>query len=1072
MPRDTAVEPDITMRSMWVHASYMQALNADLLASTLELQDHLLGTTKNFSPARARRPEPPLAGPRHTDGLPLAQRDAVHVANGLTSQAWFFHSPLLYWSCSRERILADEDILSTVNDKKNQSTSANVTLRHSIVFSGKRFEDRRLLAADALVITLLHLRDSPVGREWEARALELPRKVADKWSLYPPDGRASSSQLYEFQFRPISRQDMITLALAYGLTLLYFLMSLSKLRAVKSKVGLIVTIQAQIIFSVMSSFTLCAIYNIDLSRIPRAAYPLVVLAMSLEHIFRLINAVILTPFEDSVSSRIGQAFGETAPTALASTLQNVLMLAGLSRLVSPGVSEFCVFAAIAIVFDFFYLSTFFLAVFSVDVRRMELSDALAKASMRRNRSGPDGRAIRRSWWGQVLQGKLGMSTRIAGTTVMFGFVLIAQWHFFGDEGLLGKLLRLYRGADPEQGPGGARSSPLEDIHQARSPTSWLRMQDHDTAREVINIIKPSSYSYVARVYDPLVFVLKNSDRTPHGKEPTLLPAAYDFIHHESARFVVIIVVVIAALRLLTNYLLWEDDEDLKDQNEPEDSPLVSIKSMARGHGMDVILLTASANGLVVSVGLDHTIRAWSIRGTGTSYVIASGDEAAAAIFPVIAMAIDEKSRWLALLSRPKRAAHARVSFWNLRDRVWGPSVQADSCRHRPVALLFDPGATCDEPGVLVVQQDGSLTEIMAHESTERQAGAIFPGQLTCARMLARKGMERSAARFVCRPEQGLHGDTADRGTPAGHAESTSHASILAVSRHGEVHLASRGRGAWRCSRLAIDGREEVGAHVIEVLPALDLFVVAAEDRVHLISGEEGLVLQTFETEKMVSRRMRCAYTCHQLSQAGPVGLTSFTVGYVEASSGDCILQTLVPRDDCDAIFLQTPRERRNNDWCTWDTARETRRRVAEPGVWDIVPDGSAVGIRYKAPKSRVRRDSGSTGLRNRHGRRAPEPDPLEGWQVWTVSWAGREGNEWQRLVKEGEQGEHLLVTELGPKARVGLNALAFGFGDMVKLVIIGGQVRLDEGGLDGSGEAWMRTGSRRRRAATRARGAT
>ncbi|KAM4055952.1 sterol-sensing domain of SREBP cleavage-activation domain-containing protein [Hirsutella rhossiliensis] len=1035
LPYDTAVEPDITMRSMWVHASYMRALNADLLTSALELQDHLLGITKNFSPARAHRPAPPLPAALHTDALSLAQRDAAHVANGLTSRSWFFHSPLLYWGCSRERILADEDILSTVNDRKNQSTSANVTLRHSIVFSGKRFEDRRLLAADALVITLLHLRDSPVGREWEKRALELPQKVADKWSLYPADGRASSSQLYEFQFRPISVQDMITLALAYGLTLLYFLMSLSKLRAVKSKVGLIVTIMAQIIFSVMSSFTLCAIFKLDLSRIPRAAYPLVVLAMSLEHIFRLINAVIITPLEDSVNNRIGQAFGETAPTALASTLQNVLILAGLSRLVSPGVSEFCVFAAIAIVFDSFYLSTFFLAVLSVDVRRMELGDALAKASRRRNRGRPDGRANRRSWWDQVLQGKIAMSTRIAGTIVMFGFVLIAQWHFFGDEGLLRKLLRFYRGADPEQALGSATSSPLEDIHQARSPTSWLRMQDHETAREVINIIKPSSYGYVARVYDPLVFVLKDSDRTPPGKEPTLLPAAYDFIQHESARFIVIVIVVVAALRLLTNFLLWEGDDDLKDQHELDDSPLLSVKSMARGHGMDVILLAASADGLVVSVSLDHTIRAWSIRGMGTSYVIASGDEAAATIFPVIAMAIDERSKWLALLSRPKRAAHPGISFWNLKDRVWGPSVQADSCKLRPVALLFDPSAPCHEPRALVVQQDGSLTEIVACESTERQAGPVFPGQLTCARMLARK-----------------------------------------VSRQGEVCMASRSTDAWRCRRLAIDGREEPGAHVIEVLPALDLFVVAAGDRVHLINAGEGLVLQTLETEKMLTRPLRCAYTCHRLSQAGSVGLTSFTLGYVEASSGDCILQTFVPRDDCDAMFLQTPCEAPNNDWCTWDSARETRKRVADPGVWDMVSDGSAVGIRYNAPKSRGCQDSGSSGLRNRHGRWTPEPDPLEGWQVWTASLAGGrpEEDESQRLVKEGEQAEHLLVTEVGPRAKAGLNAVAFGFGDMVKLVIVGGQVRLDEGAEDGSQESWMNTGSRRRKAGTgtRTRGPT
>ena len=93
----------------------------------------------------------------------------------------------------------------------------------------------------------------------------------------------------------MSTEDTLTLSLAYGLAMGYFVMSLFKVRAVKSKFGLMVTVVTQICFAIMSSFTVCAVFNIDLSRIPRAAYPVALLAMSLENIFRLINAVIRTP---------------------------------------------------------------------------------------------------------------------------------------------------------------------------------------------------------------------------------------------------------------------------------------------------------------------------------------------------------------------------------------------------------------------------------------------------------------------------------------------------------------------------------------------------------------------------------------------------------------------------------------------------------------------------------------------------------------------------------------------------------------------------------------------------------
>lgn len=735
---DARVEPDVIMRSIWVHSSYMEALNPDVLVSALELQDALLGPTKDFNPGALPQGKGIVARP---DGpLSAAQRDAIHIANGLTNQSWFFHSPLLYWGCSREKIIADPDLLSTINDRKQQSTSANITLRHSIVFSGKRFEDRRLVSADALVITLLHLRDSPVGRQWEQRAFELPQKVSDRWDVYPSDGRPKQSQLYEFQFRPLSAQDILSLGLAYGLALVYFLMSLSKLRALKSKFGLIVTIITQIAFSIMSSFTVCAVLNVDLSRIPQAAYPLVVLSMSLENIFRLINAAILTPPEDSTSNKIGHAFGKTAPIALASSMQNVLILAALSRMVSPSVSAFCVFAAVALIFDFFYLSTFFLSVLSVDVRRMELGDALAKTALRQSRRNHHGSQPTTSWFDQVLRGKIALSTRIAGTVIMIGFVVIAQWHFFGDDHIFRKLLRLYKGPNEAHGLSTAQTSLLKGLHQARSPTSWLLNQDHETAQEVIRAIKPDAYSYVARVFDPLVFVKRNSDRVPHSREPTLLPAAYDFMHHQSSRFVVIVVIIIAALRLLMNYLLWEDDATSDTHNDSNDYSGLSVKTLGSGHALDVAMLCKSTEGHIVSVGLDRVVRVWDMRGIGSSYVIANGNDTEQCPFPILAMAVDESSQWLALLSP------SRVALWSLKDRNWGVSIPLDESNQRPEAFFFDTSVDGGQPHVVMLHRNGTLVDLASSTQIASVVMTMSPDPLLTACVLTHKGKSSISGR--------------------------------------------------------------------------------------------------------------------------------------------------------------------------------------------------------------------------------------------------------------------------------------------------------------------------------------
>lgn len=377
--------PDVVMRSIWVHGSYMKALEQDVLQSALEIQDELLGPTIDFAPQRTSNILPHF---NPFVDLTVDDRDTLHAINGLTNSSWFFHSPLQYWSCSAEKIAQDTDILNTVNERSHQSTSVNVTLRHSIVFSGKRFEDHRLVAADALVITLVHMLDSPVGRQWERKAEELALRNTGQWQLYPGNGRCLNSILYEFRFQPLSYKDTLFLLVAYALTGVYFFFSIAKLRALKSRLGLLIAVAAQIAVSIMSSFTICAILKIDLSKMPRAVFPIVMLVIGLENIFRLINAVIITPAENTPGVRIGEALGEVGHVALSGVAQNLVILWLLSK-IGPEVANFCAFAAIAIVFDFFNLCTFFTAVLSVDISRMELSDSLSRASSRSGSLSPE-----------------------------------------------------------------------------------------------------------------------------------------------------------------------------------------------------------------------------------------------------------------------------------------------------------------------------------------------------------------------------------------------------------------------------------------------------------------------------------------------------------------------------------------------------------------------------------------------------------------------------------------------------------------------------------------------------------
>ncbi|KAI1503550.1 sterol-sensing domain of SREBP cleavage-activation-domain-containing protein [Biscogniauxia marginata] len=1010
-------EPDVVMRSIWVHGSYFQALDKDVLLGALELQDELLGPTVNFNPRQlpGGLGFPAVSDIATTHGLTPQQRDSFHVANGLTNESWFFHSPLQYWSCCSDFIEQDDDIVTTVNERKTQPTSVNVTLRHSIVFSGKRFEDRRLVAADALVITLIHHRDSPVGRLWQERTRALAHKMAHKWQVIAPQDDMTG-QLYEFQFRPMSSQDAVLMGAAYFLVFVYFMFSLSKLRAVKSKFGLMVTVVAQILLSILSSFTVCAIFKIDLSRIPRFAYPVVILSMSLENIFRLINAVILTPSENCTSNRIGHAFGETAHIALTSVTQNVLILYGLTKVVAPGVSAFCTFAAIALIFDFFYLSTFFLSVLSVDVRRTELSDALARASIRAHRSASDAQS-RQTWVDAMLQGRIAMSTRIAGTIVMVGFVLIAQWHFFENESVVRTLGRILGVSPKYKDLSPSRASLLVDVHQARSPTSWLRLQDHETAREVIHVIKPDAHSYIARVLDPYIFVLRGADRMLSANERLLLPAVYDFARHQTASFVVTVLIVAAAVRLLMNYLLWDELAETARIDGPADEPLLSVKTLSNGHHLDVALLSASSTGYLVSVGLDRIIRVWNMKTGSHSYVLGEDKDSPDIPFPILAMCIEEETHWLALLT-PNN-----VLLWNLSEHRWGPRMRVETYRHKPEAFFFG----CDDcaviPPVVLVRRDGILTEL---RPDKRDSSSY---------MIAGESVISSVDTLT---------------------EKSFPAMMMASTREGEVRVITQEGPDWVSSPLDLTippsmEREFVS---IQALPELGFFLVIRSQTVDLVDSQTLRAIHTFKVDPIQPRSMKCFHSRPRRMRCGSVALWSFTLAYLNTYTRDLVVQTYSPQHEGESLCFCDPASPTRKTCCPWRRAKETRRVIKSPGVWEALPTGMMVGIRRK-PGDKCSTNGynfsqphqPANGLRRRHQGCLPTKQctPQDNWEVWMFSHFGKQDT-WETvpLCADIEDDGHLFVTSLGPMVNFGRASVALGLSNVIKVIMVGNE-RFDSG---------------------------
>jgi hypothetical protein len=220
---------NISIRQFWIHGSWMKALERETLLEAVAIQDILLGPMTNCSTM-----------PWHEGSILKTPADADMA---------FFHSPLLLWNCSTAALESDNSILMTINSGARQVSPANMTLRPSSVLAGTLLSFNKLVAADALAMSLFYRAESAAGDLFDDRAELLAQHNKSRWAVYPANGRATRSRLFRFQSRAASVQDKGIVFSVYSLVALYIVFNLRNLRTLKSKVGLFLAIALQVSIS-------------------------------------------------------------------------------------------------------------------------------------------------------------------------------------------------------------------------------------------------------------------------------------------------------------------------------------------------------------------------------------------------------------------------------------------------------------------------------------------------------------------------------------------------------------------------------------------------------------------------------------------------------------------------------------------------------------------------------------------------------------------------------------------------------------------------------------------------------
>ncbi|UPX10967.1 uncharacterized protein EKO05_0001598 [Ascochyta rabiei] len=1017
---------DVVVRQVWVHGDYMSAINRSVLRKALDVENVLLGAA--FDVER----------PSSTTTTVLARANGGCIMPG-PGQKWGWQSPLMYWDCSHEALESDKDILGTINARSRTQTPMNITLRPSTVFAGKTFTNTKLRAADALVLTLFDRTDDPdLGDRWDAKARALAEGLDNDWTVFPPDGQILRNRLYEFRVKPMTKLDDIFLAASYIITAVYVISRMMQLRAVKSWFGLLITICAKMAICIIASFSLCTSLGIDLARIPRPWFPAVVFCYGLGNIFRLINAVLETPPEMPPQQRIGNALGEVGHLSLAVAFQNLALIYLCSRFVSPWVADFCVFAAVTLVFDFVYHLTFFVAVLSVDVQRMELSDSIGQADP--TQGSKKNRPERQSWLTALMEGTTPLSTRFAGTVAIFSIILAINWHFFdfSDQHLsLDTVRKRLMSRKQRRSFGTQRTSP--PINQARTPAEWLKLQDHNTAREMFAILKPGAHSFVARIHDPILFVAKGARGRDKPQQPTTLMACLRrFAQGHAFPAALMAVFLIAGVTLLMNYLLWTGLPEVIDEDEEKEASFC-VKTLPTRQTLDVVQVSTCSKGHLASVSLDRTTSIWLNGRTGYLSTILQTASMKPKLWPIVASALDENGAFLALGTDT-----GRIGLWSITASRFLMFPTVDFRGQVPILFSFVNVTRNDneKPYVMILSPDGHLTELEARTGIHRTK-RVSASSILCAGLYVSARGEVSLV-FVCKP--------------------------------GEVHILSLQDPSNKTSEVvaSLDPGPPPDSNpskvkCIQGVPSLGLIFALRDERAEMFEFNSKALIHAFEIGHIKPHSFRVMHSARRQCSCGATAVHALSVAYAEQDTEHMLMQTFTPKAvPSSQICLGKQPDRRKHQCRGLESAAEAVYIVEAAGVWDSTNDSGVAGVRRRAQStsaSSVASDdddeavSSSVTLTSAVRQRASRPssshvssaknrryqhttiNDSDPWEAWTLSLTGEYRS--RPLLAdnnddmEDDAEDDLFVVAPGPIAKLGKRSVAVGFGNTIKIITLG-----------------------------------
>ncbi|KZC08783.1 Sterol regulatory element-binding protein cleavage-activating protein [Dufourea novaeangliae] len=294
-------------------------------------------------------------------------------------------SPANLWQRSIELYSQDTNLINTIysyqNLQKGKISLAEIMFGMNLKETGiKRYPIRLRQRILQYAVTIYF-------KDYDLEFIKgLHHRLKSYYHLHQTEGDNATSIptdeiLHIFYPGEFNYSDIFPLMMTFNALFFYVYFSVRKIELVKSKIGIAFSATVTVIGSLSMTMGVCFFFGLTLSLSGKEVFPYLVIIVGLENVLVLTKSVVSTPAQLDVKIRVAQALSKEGWSITKNLLTEVTILTiGLFTFV-PAIQEFCIFAIVGLVNDFFLQMVFFSTILAIDIKRTELSSETSKFHM-------------------------------------------------------------------------------------------------------------------------------------------------------------------------------------------------------------------------------------------------------------------------------------------------------------------------------------------------------------------------------------------------------------------------------------------------------------------------------------------------------------------------------------------------------------------------------------------------------------------------------------------------------------------------------------------------------------------